>query len=127
MTSPDHPEFTCSVKVQPIAERTDAASSTYAYAYTVTIRNTGNVPAQLIGRHWIITDLRGRIEEVRGLGVIGQQPLLQPGESYEYTSWTELNTPQGSMRGTYLCVSHEARPFEAEVPEFMLGSTRDLH
>ncbi|MFM2056011.1 MAG: hypothetical protein RLY71_396 [Pseudomonadota bacterium] len=122
-----HPEFTCSVLVQPILERTDPAAQTYAYAYTVTIRNTGDVPAQLIGRHWIITDQRGRTEEVRGLGVVGKQPLLQPGEAYEYTSWTELSTPQGSMRGTFFCFTDEVVSFEAVVPEFMLGTARDLH
>lgn len=122
-----HPEFTCSVVVQPIAERTDPATQQYAYAYTVTIRNTGDTPAQLIARHWTIVDQRGRTEEVRGLGVVGQQPLLQPGEQYEYTSWTELSTPQGSMRGRYFCVTHDAYPFEAEVAEFMLGTARDLH
>lgn len=122
-----HPEFTCTVTIQPIAERTDPAAQQYAYAYTVTIRNTGDTPAQLIARHWVIVDQRGRTEEVRGLGVVGQQPLLQPGEQFEYTSWTELSTPQGSMRGTYFCYTHDAQPFEAVVPEFMLGTARDLH
>ncbi|MEX8520209.1 MAG: Co2+/Mg2+ efflux protein ApaG [Leptothrix sp. (in: b-proteobacteria)] len=122
-----HPEFTCSVVVQPIAERTDPANQQYAYAYTVTIRNTGDTPAQLVARHWIIVDQRGQTEEVRGLGVVGQQPLLQPGEQFEYTSWTELNTPQGSMHGIYICYTQDAQRFEATVPEFMLGTARDLH
>lgn len=122
-----HPEFICSVAVQPIPERTDPTQLSYAYAYTVTIRNSGDVPAQLIARRWLITDQHGRSEEVRGLGVVGQQPLLQPGEQYQYSSWTSLATPQGSMRGTYYCCTAEAQFFEAEVPEFLLGLAKDLH
>ena len=121
------PEFTCSVQVQPLPEQSDASAGVHAFAYTITIRNTGDVSAQLIGRHWLITDARGQTEEVRGLAVVGQQPLLKPGESFEYTSWARLNTPQGSMRGTYFCMTEDARPFETPVPEFMLGQRSSLH
>ena len=81
----------------------------------MTIRNTGDITAQLVARHWIITDANGHGEEVRGLAVVGQQPLLKPGEQFEYTSWTRMATPHGQMRGTYFCMTEEAQPFEAPV------------
>ncbi len=122
------PEFTCSVAVRALAEQTSEEAGLYAYAYTVTIVNSGDVTAQLIGRHWVITDGRGRSEQVRGLGVVGQQPLLKPGERFEYTSWTRIATPAGSMRGTYFCMTEEAAPFDAPVPEFRLGGAPEtLH
>lgn len=83
--------------------------------------------AQLIARHWLITDQRDQTEEVRGLGVVGQQPMLKPGEEHQYTSWTELQTPQGTMQGTYFCMTVDAESFEALVPAFLLGNARDLH
>lgn len=121
------PEFTCSVVVQPLPDRTDPAAGRYAYAYTITIVNTGGVAAQLIARRWLITDARGHVEEVRGLAVVGHQPLLQPGEKFEYTSWAQIATPQGSMKGTFYCMTHDARPFEADVPEFGLAAASALH
>lgn len=127
MAAMPRPEFTCSVAVRPLPEQTDAARGRHAYAYTVTIRNTGEVAGQLIGRHWVITDARGHVQEVRGLAVVGHQPLLQPGEQFEYTSWTVIETPQGTMRGTYFCFTDDARPFEATIPEFVLGSPSTLH
>ena len=84
------PEFTCAVVVRHLPEQSDPDSGRHAFAYTVTITNTGDVTGQLIGRHWIITDGNGQVEEVRGLGVVGHQPLLKPGEQFEYTSWTRL-------------------------------------
>src|SRR5512139_2310692 len=107
------PEFTCRVKVQHLPEQSNEQAQ--AYAYTVTITNTGDVAAQLIARQWLITDAQGRTEEVRGLAVVGKQPLLRPGESFEYTSWTRIATPTGSMRGIYFCMTEDARPFEAAV------------
>jgi ApaG protein len=121
------PEFTVSVAVQPLAERTDPEQDRYAFAYTITIRNTGDVPAQLIARHWVITDARGHVEEVRGLAVVGHQPLLQPGEQFQYTSWAQISTPQGSMRGSFFCFTHDAHPFEAVVEEFGLTTSSSLH
>jgi ApaG protein len=114
------PEFSCSVKVQYLADQSEADGGPYAFAYTVTIRNSGSVTAQLVGRHWIVTDAHGHIEEVRGLAVVGHQPLLRPGESFEYTSGTRIDTPHGQMRGTYFCITEDARWFEAPVPEFEL-------
>lgn len=115
------PEFTCSVVTRFLPEQSTPEQSLYAFAYTVTVRNTGNVPAQLIGRHWFIIDSAGKEEQVRGLGVVGHQPTLQPGEAFEYTSWAQLATPKGSMRGSYFCVTDQVEPFEAEIPAFELA------
>ena len=122
-----HPEFTCSVVVRHLAEQSDPQQSLYAFAYTVTIRNTGDITAQLIARHWIITNANDHRDEVRGLAVVGQQPLLRPGEDFEYTSWTRIATPHGTMRGTFLCMTDEAEPFDASVPEFGLTLASALH
>jgi ApaG protein len=122
-----HPEFTCSVSVRHLAEQSDPPSHQYAFAYTVTIRNTGDVTAQLIARHWIITDASGHIEEVRGLAVVGHQPVLKTGEQFEYTSWTRIATPHGTMRGTFMCMTEDAEAFEAVVPEFGLTLASALH
>jgi ApaG protein len=101
----------------------------WSFAYTITIRNTGEVPAQLISRHWIITNELTQVEEVKGLGVVGQQPLLKPGESFEYTSGCRLRTPSGTMQGSYFCVAEDGERFEVEIPLFVLndGSRRVLH
>ena len=93
------PEFSVSVAVRHLPEQSDPQSGQHAFAYTVTIRNSGDVTAQLIARRWIITDATGHTEEVRGLAVVGNQPLLKPGETFEYTSWTRLATAHGTMRG----------------------------
>ncbi len=121
------PEFTCSVNVRPLPEQADPEQGVHAYAYTIQIVNTGDITAQLVARHWVITDARGHIEEVRGLAVVGQQPLLKPGERFEYTSWTRISTPQGSMRGTFFCMTEDAQPFDAKVPEFSLSVPSALH
>ena len=121
------PEFSCSVKVAYLEEQSKPAAGVFAFAYTVTIVNSGDVAAQLIARHWTVTDAQGHQEEVRGLAVVGHQPLLKPGERFEYTSWTRIATPQGTMRGHYLCMTEDAQPFEASVPEFMLARAEHLH
>lgn len=122
-----HPEFTCHVVVNPLDAETDAAQNRHAFAYTITVRNTGDEAAQLIARHWLIHDAGGGTQEVRGLGVVGKQPLLKPGESFEYTSWAVIPTPQGSMEGSYLCITEGAETFEALVPEFALARSQHLH
>lgn len=122
-----HPEFTCSARVQFLPERSDPERDQYAFSYTVTIVNTGDVTAQLIARHWIIRDGRGHTEEVKGLAVVGHQPLLAPGERFEYSSWTRLPTPQGTMRGSFHCMTEHAEPFDAPVPEFALVRPEHLH
>jgi ApaG protein len=120
-------EFTCSVKVAYLDEQSQPAQGVFAFAYTITIVNSGDVTGQLIARHWVITDAQGHTEEVRGLAVVGHQPLLKPGERFEYTSWTRIATPQGTMRGTYFCMTEDAHPFDAAVPEFMLARPEQLH
>lgn len=127
MNRMSRPEFTCQVRVQYLAEQSSPPDGPFAFAYTVTITNTGDVIAQLVGRHWVITDARQQVEEVRGLAVVGHQPLLKPGESFEYTSWTRVATVHAQMKGTYFCMTEDARWFEAEVPEFQLVYPGALH
>ncbi len=119
--------FKVEVESRYLPEQSNPEESQYAFAYTVTIRNVGNVAAQLISRHWLITDTNNRVVEVKGLGVVGHQPLLKPGDRFEYTSGSHLGTPSGSMRGTYFCVAEDATRFEAEIPEFALAMPRTLH
>ena len=120
-------EFTNSVVVRHLPEQSDTQSGQHAFAYTITITNSGDVTGQLIARHWIVTDSSGHVEEVRGLAVVGHQPVLKPGESFEYTSWTRLATPHGTMRGTFFCMTEDARPFEAKIGEFGLTLASSLH
>ena len=122
-----HPEFTISVAVRHLPEQSDRDAGRFAFAYTVTIRNSGDVIGQLIARHWIISDANGHVEEVRGLAVVGHQPVLKPGESFEYTSWTRLGTPHGTMRGTFFCMTEDAHPFDAAIGEFGLSLASSLH
>ena len=112
---------------QYLADQSDEAAGRYVFAYTITIRNTGNATAQLISRHWVITDSQGLVQEVRGLGVVGAQPVLQPGEHHEYTSGTAIATPVGTMRGSYQMVAEDGTRFEAQIPEFTLSVPRVLH
>jgi len=121
------PEFSVSVAVRHLPEQSDPQSGQHAFAYTVTIRNSGDVTAQLIARHWIITDANGHTEEVRGLAVVGHQPLLKPGETFEYTSWTRLATAHGTMRGSFFCMTEDAKPFDAPIGEFGLTLASALH
>jgi ApaG protein len=120
-------DITVAVKTVYLPEQSDPARSTYVFAYTITITNTGEVAAQLISRHWIITDADSQVQEVKGLGVVGQQPLLEPGESFEYTSGTSLATAVGTMRGTYQMVAGDGKTFDAEIPQFTLSMPRVLH
>jgi len=120
-------EATVSAAVQYLAEQSDEKAGRYVFAYTITIRNTGSVTAQLISRHWIITDSQGLVQEVRGLGVVGAQPVLRPGEAHEYTSGTAIATPVGTMRGSYQMVAEDGTRFDAPIPEFTLAAPRVLH
>ena len=120
-------ELTVTVQPRYLADQSDPGKLQYVFAYTIRITNTGSEPAQLISRHWVITDGNQQQQEVRGLGVVGQQPLLQPGESFEYTSGCPLPTPVGTMRGTYHCVGENGMPFEVDIPEFVLAMPRTLH
>ena len=121
------PQFSCSVSVAYLPEQSQPHAQVHAFSYTVTIVNSGNVTAQLVARQWFMVDANGHTEEVRGLAVVGHQPLLRPGEKFEYTSWTRIATAQGSMRGVYFCMTEDARPFEAAVPEFVLSRPEQLH
>ena len=125
------PRYALRVDVQPryLPEQSVPDQRVWTFSYTVTVTNTGEVPAQLIARHWIITNELGETEEVKGLGVVGQQPLLKPGESFEYTSGCRLRTASGSMQGSYFCVAEDGERFEVEIPPFALndGSRRVLH
>jgi len=120
-------DLTVSVTPRYVPEQSDPSQQQYVFAYTVRITNTGSHPAQVISRHWIITDGEERVQEVRGLGVVGQQPLLAPGETFEYTSGCPLPTPIGTMRGTYHCVGENGIPFEVPIAEFLLAMPRTLH
>ena len=120
-------EITVVPKATYVEEQSDPSRNQYVFAYTITVTNTGNVPAQLVSRHWIITDANNKVLEVKGLGVVGQQPLLKPGESFEYTSGTHLETAVGTMRGTYQMVAEDGRHFDALIPLFTLSVPRILH
>ncbi len=120
-------EVAVSAKTQYLPEESDESAGRYVFTYTITIRNVGNVTAQLISRHWIITDSRGLVQEVRGLGVVGAQPVLRPGESHEYTSGTAITTPVGTMRGSYQMAAEDGNRFDASIPEFTLSVPRVLH
>ena len=109
------------------ADQSDPEHEHYVFAYIIRITNTGNVAAQLISRHWIITDGNLRVEEVRGLGVVGEQPLIRPGETYEYSSGCQLETPVGTMHGSYQMVAEDGTSFVAEIPQFTLSIPRVLH
>jgi len=116
-----------SAQTQYLPEQSDESAGRYVFAYTITIRNAGTVPAQLVSRHWIITDSQGLVQEVRGLGVVGAQPTLEPGESFEYTSGASIATPVGTMRGSYQMVASDGTRFEAPIPQFTLSVPRILH
>ena len=120
-------DIAVSAVTQYLPEQSDEATGRYVFAYTITLRNTGSLAAQLISRHWIITDSQGLVQEVRGLGVVGAQPLLQPGESFEYTSGASIATAVGTMRGSYQMLAEDGARFEAPIAEFTLSVPRVLH
>ncbi len=115
-------QFTVEVRTQYLAEQSAPDEGMYAFAYRVTIRNTGKVAAQLISRIWNVNDANGRTERIRGLGVVGHQPLLKPGETFEYSSGTRLRTPTGTMHGSYFCVAEDGEKFDADIPMFVLDA-----
>lgn len=120
-------EITVTAQAGYLADQSSEAESRFVFAYHITISNSGTVAAQLISRHWQITDAHRHVQEVRGLGVIGEQPLLQPGEVYEYTSGSVIETPVGMMRGSYQMVAEDGTHFDAPIPEFVLSMPRVLH
>jgi ApaG protein len=120
-------QISINVDTAYLAEQSDPSADRYVFTYTITITNSGTVAAQLISRHWIITDAENVTQEVKGLGVVGEQPLLRPGEHFEYTSGTAMATPVGTMRGTYQMVAEDGNKFDAEIPQFTLSMPRVLH
>jgi ApaG protein len=120
-------DVTVTARTAFIPDQSDAGSERYVFAYTITITNSGSVPVQLISRHWIITDANNQVQEVKGLGVVGEQPYLRPDESFEYTSGTAMATPVGTMRGSYQMVAEGGEQFDAPIPEFTLSMPRVLH
>lgn len=115
------------VESQYLEEQSAPADGVFAFAYTITITNRGTIPTQLISRHWVIEDDTGHRREVKGLGVVGRQPLLRPGESFQYTSGSQLSTPGGTMQGSYFFVAENGERFDAEIPRFALMPPRTLH
>lgn len=110
-----------------LPSESDPDDNRYVFAYTITIENQGTVPAQLMTRHWIITDANGKVQEVRGDGVVGEQPHLKPGEGFQYTSGTMLETPVGTMEGSYQMLADDGENFDAEIKTFTLAAPRVLH
>ena len=127
MSSANHYECSVTVEAVFIVEQSDIERNRYAFAYHVKITNTGTIAAQLISRHWIITDANGEQLEVKGLGVVGAQPLLNPNESFEYTSGTLISMPMGEMHGTYQMVAEDGNRFDAIIHPFVLNMPRVLH
>lgn len=115
------------VETRYVEEQSLPEQGRYIFAYAVTIQNVGKVPAQLLSRHWIITDANNKTQEVRGEGVVGEQPRLKPGEQFRYTSGTMLATPVGSMQGTYQMIADDGVEFDADIPPFVLSIPRTLH
>jgi ApaG protein len=121
--------YTIDVQVETrfVPDQSKPGDNRYVFAYTVTLRNAGRIPAQLLSRHWMITDANGKVEEVRGEGVVGEQPWMRPGDDYEYTSGAILETPVGTMGGSYQMLADDGTRFEALIPTFTLSIPRTLH
>jgi len=121
------PRYKFQVEVQPqyLSEQSAPDGGLYMFAYTITITNVGNVAAQLISRTWNVNDANGTHEKIKGLGVVGHQPFLKPGEQFEYTSGTRLRTPTGTMHGSYFCVAEDGEKFDVDIPMFVLDALSD--
>ena len=120
--SPRPYQFSVEVFPQYLPEQSSPDQGLYLFAYTITIRNTGSVAAQLISRTWNVNDANGHTEKIKGLGVVGQQPLLKPGQAFEYTSGTRLRTPTGTMHGSFFCVADDGEKFDVDIPMFVLDA-----
>ena len=121
--------YTIRVEADPyyMEDKSEPDEQRYVFGYKMVIVNEGDAPARLVSRHWFITDAHNRVEEVRGMGVVGEHPRLAPGERYEYSTWTQISTPFGSMRGSYQMLADDGTRFEADIPEFQLIAPRILH
>ena len=126
MNEPQH-EIQVEVETAYLEEQSEPAEQRFVFAYTITLRNSGKVPAKLLTRHWIITDANGRIQEVRGEGVVGEQPHLKPGQGFRYSSGAVLETPVGSMQGSYQMLADDGARFDARIPVFRLAKPGMLH
>ena len=124
--TPDY-RFEIAVRSIYIDDESEPDDNKYVFAYTITIRNTGTVSAQLLTRHWLITDADGKVQEVRGDGVVGEQPRLAPGEHFQYTSAALIETPVGTMGGSYQMMADDGVSFDAEIPLFRLSIPNILH
>lgn len=123
------PSYTIDVQVETrfVPDQSKPHDNRYVFAYTVTLRNAGDMPARLLTRHWVITDANGKVEEVRGEGVVGEQPWLRPGDHYQYSSGAVLDTVVGTMRGSYQMLADDGTHFDAPIPPFTLSIPRTLH
>lgn len=119
--------LTIQVVPQYLEDQSHPERGEYAFSYAVTVVNTGEVAAQVIGRHWVITDATGKVQEVKGLALVGHQPLIQPGAQFDYSSWTMLDTPHGMMQGEFYCVTEDVQFFEAKIEPFALARSKSLH
>jgi ApaG protein len=120
-------EISVAVQTRFLSDQSAPDAGRYVFAYTIRIANAGSVAARLISRHWIITDANGKVEEVRGDGVVGEQPWLRPGEDFHYTSGAVLETPVGTMRGSYHMLADDGSHFDANIPQFTLSVPRTVH
>lgn len=129
MQSPADVRYRIEVSVHSdyLPEQSQPGDQRFVFAYTVTIHNKGRAPARLLNRHWVIADANGKVQEVRGEGVVGEQPHLDPGESYRYTSGTVLETPVGSMHGSYEMLADDGTRFDADIHPFSLATPTSLH
>lgn len=127
MTDIEKHQIDVHVRTAYVDNQSAPETNRYVFAYTITITNSGSVPAKLLTRHWVITDGNEKTQEVRGVGVVGEQPHLSPGMSFEYTSGTVLETPIGTMEGSYQMVADDGTEFDAEIPAFLLSTPRQLH
>jgi ApaG protein len=126
MTSLRH-RISIDVETTYLDDQSEPREQRYVFAYTITIRNEGEVPAKLLTRHWIITDANGRVQEVRGDGVVGEQPYLKPGQGFRYSSGAVLETPVGTMQGSYQMIADDGAQFDAPIPAFRLAMPGMLH
>jgi ApaG protein len=129
MSNPDETKYSIGIEAEStyVPEQSVPEQGRYVFAYTITISNLGAVPAKLLTRHWFITDADGKVQEVQGEGVVGEQPHLDPGESFRYTSAAMLETPFGTMHGSYQMIADDGTEFDAPIPVFRLNTPHALH
>ncbi len=126
MSKTEH-QIQVGVETNYVNEQSDPDANRFVFAYTITIKNAGTLPAKLLNRHWVITDANGKVQEVRGEGVVGEQPYLRPGEAFRYTSGTIMETPVGSMEGEYEMIADDGERFLANIAPFSLAKPQLLH